>query len=157
MLLAPYLACRSVAQLPEDVVAVLPTSPIDPETGVPDLIRRLTDDSKRLAADEVRLAKLELHESVRTGIRGGMWLGVALAVSIVAMVALTVVLISAIGLIGSENYWAGALIVGAAELVVGWVLVRRGLGAVKKAEVTLPESRAALADTATWVRHPARH
>jgi uncharacterized membrane protein YqjE len=157
MLLAPCFACHSVAQLPEDVVAVLPTSAIDPETGIPDLIRRLTDDSKRLAADEFRLAKLELHESVHTGIRGAIWLGVALAVSIVAMVALTVVLISAIGAIAGENYWAGALIVGAAESVAGWVLVRRGLGAVKRAEVTLPESRASLADAATWVRHPARH
>ena len=139
-------------------MAVSPSSAIDPETGIPDLVRRLTDDSKRLAADEVRLAKLELHESVHAGIRGGIWLGVALAVSIVAMVALTVALVATIGLlIGSENYWAGAVIVGAAELVAGWVLVRRGLGAVKSAEVTLPESRASLADTVSWVRHPARH
>ena len=141
----------------EDTVAVYPSTEMDVDAGIPDLIRRLTDDSKRLAADEFRLAKLELHESVHTGIRGGMWLGVALAVSIVAMVALTVVLVSAIGAIGGENYWAGALIVGAAEAVAGWVLVRRGLGAVKSAEVTVPESRASLADAATWVRHPARH
>ena len=139
-------------------MAVSPSSAIDPETGIPDLVRRLTDDSKRLAADEVRLAKLELHESVHAGIRGSIWLGVALAVSIVAMVALTVALVAAVGLlIGRDNYWAGALIVGAAELAAGWVLVRRGLGVVRQAEVTLPVSRASLADTATWVRHPARH
>lgn len=138
-------------------MAVSPTSAIDPETGIPDLVRRLTDDSKRLAADELRLAKLEVHESIHTGARGAMWMALALAVAIVAMVALTVLLISMSGVFSGDNYWAGALIVGALELVLGWVLLRRGLAALKSRELTLPESRASLADTATWVRHPARH
>ena len=135
-------------------MAVSQTSLVDPETGIPDLIRRLTQDSKRLASDEVQLAKLEMHESVRTGVRGGLWLAVALAVGIVAMVALTVLLIAASGLFGGANYWAGALIVGAAELIAGWLLLRRGLETVKTPHLTLPESRAALQDTASWVRHP---
>jgi uncharacterized membrane protein YqjE len=138
-------------------VAVSPTSAIDPETGIPDLIRSLTSDSKRLASDEVRLAKLELHESARTGVRGGLWMALALGIGIVALVALTVLLIAASGVFGGANYWAGALIVGGLELVVGWVLLRRGLEAVKTPQLTLPESRASLQDTATWVRHPARH
>jgi uncharacterized membrane protein YqjE len=146
-----------VVQQLEVIVAVSPTSAIDPETGIPDLIRRLTDDSKRLASDELRLAKLEVHESIHTGVRGGMWLGLALAVSVVAMVGLTVFLIAVSGIIAGRNYWAGALIVGVAELVGGWLLLRRGLAQAKASEVTLPESRASLADTATWVRHPARH
>ena len=136
-------------------MAVSPTSAIDPETGIPDLVRRLTDDSKRLAADELRLAKLEVHESIHIGARGAMWLALALAIAIVALVALTVLLISMSGLFGGANYWAGALIVGAVELVVGWILLRRGLTGLKKRELTLPESRASLADTATWVRNPA--
>ena len=138
-------------------MAVSPASAIDPETGIPDLVRRLTDDSKRLAADELRLAKLEVHESIRTGARGAMWTAVALAVAIIALVALTVLLISMSGLFGGANYWAGALIVGAAEIVVGWILLRRGLAGFKSREITLPESRASLADTAAWVRHPSSH
>ena len=46
--------------------------PIDPDVGIPDLVRRLTDDSRRLVGDEVRLAKLELQESVHTGTRGAL-------------------------------------------------------------------------------------
>ena len=52
---------------------------IDPDVGLPDLVKSLTDDSKRLVKDEVRLAKLEAAESARMAAKGGMWLG-ALAV-----------------------------------------------------------------------------
>src|SRR4051812_38854996 len=38
--------------------------PVDPDTGIPDLIHRLGDDSKRLMTDEVRLAKLETKDSL---------------------------------------------------------------------------------------------
>ena len=99
---------------------------IDPETGIPDLIRRLGEDSRRLAGDEVRLAKLELHESVRSGVAGSIRLALALAFGIVAAVAVTVLLTAAVAALLNHNYWAGALIVGVLEVVVGFVLVRRG-------------------------------
>jgi predicted anti-sigma-YlaC factor YlaD len=108
-------------------VSVVPTSMINPETGIPDLVRRLTDDSKRLAADEFRLAKLEARESIHTAARGATWIGVALGVSIVALVALTVALVAMSGVFVGSNYWLGALVVGAVEVAVGWWLLRRGL------------------------------
>jgi uncharacterized membrane protein YqjE len=137
-------------------VTAHPPTRIDPDSGIPDLIRRLTEDSKRLASDEVRLAKLELHESMRTGVRGTIWLALALAIGVVAAVALTVLLIAAVAAVLGDNYWAGALIIGAVELLVGWLFVRRGVAAVKEPSLTLEVSRAALKDTAQWARHPAR-
>jgi hypothetical protein len=108
----------------------------DPDAGIPDLIRRLTEDSRRLAGDEVRLAKLELNDSLHTGTRGVVWSAIGLAVGIVAMVALTVVLIAGIGAVAGHNYWAGALIVGAIELVAGWLFLRRGIAAIKAPRLT---------------------
>lgn len=136
-------------------MAAHPSTYVDPDTGIPDLIRRLADDSKRLAGDEVRLAKLELHESVRSGTAGSVRLAVAAAFAIVAAVALTVLLVSLVSsLLG--NYWAGALIVGVIELAVGAFMLRRGAGIVKAPSYSLQESREALKDTAAWVRHPAK-
>jgi len=128
---------------------------IDPETGIPDLIRRLGDDSRRLAGDEVRLAKLELHQSVRSGVDGSVRLALALAFGIVAAVALTVLLVAALGRILNDHYWAGAVIIGALQLVGGFLLLRRGMTAVKTPSYSLQASRESLKDTAAWVKHAA--
>lgn len=135
----------------------IPQIRTDPDAGIPDLIRRLTEDSRRLASDEVRLAKLELHDSVHTGVRGAARIAVALAVGVVAAVALTVLLIAVIGLVADRNYWVGALVVGAAELIVGWIFLRRGAKAITQQSYTLDVSRAALKDTTTWIRQPTAH
>lgn len=135
-------------------MASLPTTHNGPDNGIPGLVRSLTMDSKRLASDELRLAKLELNESVHTAVRGGVWMALALAIAIIAVVALTVLLIAAVARMMGRNYWAGALIIGVIELMVGWLLVRRGVVAVKEPSLTLEESRASLEDMAAWVRHP---
>ncbi len=126
---------------------------IDPNVGIPDLVRRLTDDSKRLAADEVKLAKLEVSDAVHAGTRGAMWLGAAFGAAVVAAVALTVLLVAAIGgLIGDANYWLGALIVGVLELGIGLYLIKRGSGTVARQQYSLPESREELSNTAVFVK-----
>ena len=152
-----YASCRNcVASYVEATVTAHPSIQIDPETGIPDLIRRLADDSKRLASDEVRLAKLEMHQNVRSAVRGSIQLAIALAFGIVAAVALTVLLVMLVSAALNHNYWAGALIVGAVELAAGALLLKRGLGAVATPSSTLAASRESLKDTAAWVRHPAR-
>jgi uncharacterized membrane protein YqjE len=125
--------------------------PPNPDAGIPDLIRRLADDSKRLMRDEVRLAKLEMHESVRGGMRGMLFLALAFGVGVVALVALTIFLSAGLGrLLG--NYWAGTLVVAALELGGGFFLVKKGLSTMTSEPATFPESRAALRETAQWVK-----
>lgn len=133
-------------------MATRPAVVMDPEAGIPDLIRRLVDDSKRLAQDEVRLAKMELRENVHDATRGGIWLGVAFGAGVVALIALTVCLAALIGRALNFHYWAGTLIVAVVELAVGGVLVMRGLKAIKQQPLTLPETRAEAAETARWVQ-----
>jgi hypothetical protein len=128
--------------------------PTDPDAGIPDLIRQLGDDSKRLVADEVRLAKLEMKESVQRAGRGAVQLAVAFGVGVVMLVALTIFLVTLIGRIAAGHMWVGALITGIIELVVAVVLLRRGMGILKEPSYTLEETRAALKDTAVWARNP---
>jgi len=137
-------------------VATQSITPVDPDTGIPDLIRRLGDDSKRLAGDEMRLAKLELHESVHTSVDGAVRLSLAHAFAIVAAVALTVLLVVAVAAVLGHNYWAGALIVGAAELVAGMLMLKRGVAVVKSPSYPLQASRESLKDTAAWARQATR-
>ena len=138
-------------------MAVHPSTRIDVDAGIPDLIRRLTDDSKRLAIDEVRLAKLELRESVNNGVHGAVWVAVSLAIGVVALVAFTILAIAVVSRIAGGNFWAGSLLVGVAELVAGWLFLRRGLTVFREPSYTLAASRESLKDTAHWVRHPTTH
>lgn len=128
---------------------------IDPNVGIPELIRRLADDSKRLASDEVHLAKLELSDSVHTAGRGGLRLAVAFGAGVVALTALTVFMAAALGrLLGDRNYWLGALLTGLIELGVAFYLIKRGIRTFGQPSYTLAETRESLKETAAWVRAP---
>ena len=124
---------------------------IEPDVGIPDLIRRLTDDSKRLANDEVRLAKLELADSIHSASRGALWVALAFGAGVIAAAALTVFLAALIGRMFNFNYWVGAIVTGALELGVAFVLVKRGLKSFSKPSYSFEETRESLKDTTTWV------
>ena len=124
--------------------------PVDPDVGIPDLVHRLTDDSKRLVNDEVRLAKLEMREAMHSAGRGAMWLGVGFGISVVALVAFTLLLVTLIGRIAGGHMWVGALVTGILELGVALLLFTRGRRAFAEPAYTLPETRQALTETVSW-------
>lgn len=127
---------------------------IDPDAGIPDLIRQLGDDSKRLVADEVRLAKLEMKESVQQAGRGAVQLAVAFGVAVVMLVAITIFLATLIGRLAAGHMWVGALVTGLLELAAAALLFRRGLGRLREPSYSLENTRAALKDTTAWARSP---
>jgi uncharacterized membrane protein YqjE len=118
--------------------------PVDPDAGIPDLIHRLGDDSKRLMSDEVRLAKLEMRDSVARAGKGVLWLGVAFGIGVVALVALTLLLSTLIGRVASGHMWVGALVTGILELGLALVLIKKGLAAFAAPSYTLEQTRASL-------------
>ena len=123
---------------------------VDPEVGLPDLVKSLTDDSKRLVRDEVQLAKLEAKEAVKTAGKGVLWLGLAFGVGIVMMIALTIAVASGIGEIANGNMWLGALITGALEIGLGLWLMKRGVSTFAEPSYTLEETRSEVKDTVQW-------
>jgi putative superfamily III holin-X len=126
--------------------------PVDPDAGIPDLIHRLGDDSKRLMGDEVRLAKLEVKDNVKRGGKGVMWLGMAFGVGVVAMVFFTLMLATLIGRIAAGHMWVGAIVTGVVEVVVAAVLVKRGLAAFTEPSYALEQTRESLKDTQNWAK-----
>jgi hypothetical protein len=127
-------------------VSVVAANPlrIDPDAGIPDLIRRLTDDGKRLVADEIRLAKLETTENIRSAGRGAIRLGVAFGIGIVALVALTLFLVTLIGRLVNGHMWVGAIVTGIVELIVAAVMLKKGFGTLAEPSYTLEDTRAGL-------------
>ena len=117
---------------------------IDPDVGVPDLVRRLSDDGKRLVSDEIRLAKIEAKENVKSAGRGGIRLAVAFGIGVVALVAGTLLLATLIGRLANGHMWVGALVTGTVELIVAIAMIRKGARAFGEPSYTLEETRAAL-------------
>ena len=117
---------------------------LDPDAGIPDLVRRLADDGKRLVADEIRLAKIETKENVKRAGRGGVRLAVAFGVGVVAMVGMTLLMVTLIGRLANGHMWVGALVTGILELILAAVLFKRGAKALAEPSYTLEETRAAL-------------
>lgn len=118
--------------------------PVDPDVGIPDLVRRLGDDSRRLAGDEARLAKLEMKEAVERAGHGMLWLAVAFGVGVVALVALTLLVTTLIGRAIDGHMWVGAIITGVIELAVAGLLIKKGLGALKAPSYSLEQTRESL-------------
>jgi hypothetical protein len=116
----------------------------DPDAGIPDLIRRLSDDGKRLVADEIRLVKIETKENVKNAGRGGIRLALAFGVGVVALVALTLLMVTLIGRLANGHMWLGAIVTGIVELVVAVVMIKKGVGAFAEPSYTLEETRAGL-------------
>jgi hypothetical protein len=116
---------------------------ISAETTIPDLVRSLGDDSKHLVNDEVRLAKLEMREATHHASTGAMWLAVAFAAVVVASVAATVLIATLIGRVIGGHMWLGSLIAGVVDLVVGAVLLKKGLGEFAEPSRALQEMKSA--------------
>jgi hypothetical protein len=116
----------------------------DPDAGIPDLVRRLADDGKRLVADEIRLAKLETKDNVKQAGRGGLRLAIAFGIGVVALVAVTLLMVTLIGRLASGHMWVGAIVTGIVELVVAAILIRKGIQAFGEPSYTLEETRAGL-------------
>jgi uncharacterized membrane protein YqjE len=139
-------ASRSI---PEEFVTARPMV-TDPDTGIPDLIRRLSDDSKRLVTDEVQLAKLETKDSLHRATRGVLWMALAFGAAVVMLVALTILIATLVGRFDNGHMWLGALVTGIVELALGGWLVKKGLATFGSSSYTLSETRGALKDTAHW-------
>lgn len=123
----------------------------DPDAGIPDLVRRLAEDSRRLVGNEVRLARIEVADSMHRATRGVVWLTLAFGAGVVMLVAVTLLLVTLVGRAVHGHMWVGALVTGILELALGGYLVRRGISVTTTPSRSLEASRLALADTAHWV------
>jgi ElaB/YqjD/DUF883 family membrane-anchored ribosome-binding protein len=114
-----------------------------PETTIPDLVRRLGDDSKHLLEDEVRLAKVEMHEAAHEAGAAATSFAVAFGAGSIAVVALTVFIATLIGRVVSGHMWLGAIVAAVIDVALGALLLKRGLAALAEPKHALDELRAA--------------
>jgi xanthine/uracil permease len=97
---------------------------------VPELFSDLVNQLSTLFRKEIQLARAEMSEKVSKALSG---VGLIAGGAVILLAALVILLEAAVaGLVaaGLETHWA-ALIVGSVAVLIGFVLVRAGMGNLK--------------------------
>jgi hypothetical protein len=84
---------------------------------LPHALSDVISDLAELAQKELRLAKAEVSEKISMKLAGGIWLGVAAILALVAFFIMLQALIFLLASYGVPPYWACSMVAGAVALV----------------------------------------
>jgi xanthine/uracil permease len=125
-----------------------------PQPSLGELFTELARDTSTLVRQEVQLAKTEMTAKAKTASKD---FGIALAGGVLAHAGMLAVLAAAVlGLARIIDLWAAALIVGVVAMVVGYVLVQRGMAMLKRLDPVPRETVRSLEAHKEWVKEQAR-
>lgn len=114
------------------------------------LLKQLTGDTAELLRQELALAKSELRETGTRLVKDATKVAVAAGLALMGGLALTASLVVGLG-VALGNYWLSALIVGAAAVGVGYVMVQSALRDLSTHTLAPTETIASLKADQRWV------
>ena len=125
--------------------------PLRDDRSLGDLFAELSRDATTLIRKEFELAKAEMSANFSRLGRHAAYIAVGGALAyagLLTIVAAVVVILQVLGL----TWWASTLIVGIVVLLVGYLLVQRGLSALQRDRLTPTETIETLKENAAWAR-----
>jgi hypothetical protein len=131
-----------------------PTEPREPDTGLPELVSRLTTQLSTLFRQELQLAKAELRQEIRKAGKAGGLFGGATVTAFLALLLLSFA--AAWGLGDLLEPWLGFLIVGLIWAIVAGVLAMQGKSTAQALEPSLPETTESLKEDVQWAKNQPR-
>jgi hypothetical protein len=115
-----------------------------------ELFSELAQETSTLVRQEVNLAKTELSKKASTA---GKHVGVLAAGGALAYAGLLAILAGVIALLNDiMPLWAASLLVGIVVAVGGYILVRRGLDALKREDFAPRETIETLKEDQQWAK-----
>lgn len=130
-----------------------------PDRSVGDLFKQLRDETTTLFRQEVHLAKVETLEKARVyGRNGGVLAtGGALAFAglIVLLMGLSYLLSAGLvkaGLSLGTAAWLGPVIVGVVVAIIGYIMIRKGINALKRESPVPERTLRSLQENQEWVK-----
>jgi len=119
-----------------------------------ELFSELAQETTTLVRHEVNLAKVEMTEKAS---RAGKHVGFLAAGGAVAYAGLLAILAGVIALLNAVMpLWLAALLVGLVVAVVGYLLVRRGLNALKREDFAPRQTMETLKEDQQWAKDQTR-
>lgn len=127
----------------------------DAGPGLGTLLRSLGEDVGTLVRQEIRLAKAEAGRTARRVAADSAWIGAGAVIAAVGALCLVIAMALGLGaLLGS--YWLGTLITGAVLILTGGLVAWKGLGDLRRGELTPRRTVESLREDAEWARREAR-
>jgi hypothetical protein len=120
------------------------------ERSLGELFAELARETSTLVRQEVALARTEMTQKATQVGRDVGVIGVGGAIAYAGLLAIVAAVI--LGLGQFIPLWLSALIVGLVVAGVGYVLIQRGLSALKRANLTPQETIATLKEDAEWAK-----
>ncbi|CAN5782654.1 phage holin family protein [soil metagenome] len=142
-------------RVPATTTTARPVSGIESEPPLGELFKQLAQDSATLIKQEMRLARAEMQDSIRTITRGAMMLAIGGGLLLIGLLALTAFLIVLLGQ-ALLNYWLGALIVGLVYAVIGGILVMSGKNRLQEADLKPERTIQSLQEDKRWAQAEAQ-
>lgn len=124
------------------------------ERSLGDLFSELATETSTLVRKELQLAKTEMtHKATSAGKDVGM-IGAGGALAYAGLLAVIAAVIIGLGQI--IPMWLSALIVGAVVIGVGYLLIQRGLDAIKRIDPTPRQTLDTLKEDKEWAKEQTR-
>jgi xanthine/uracil permease len=120
------------------------------ERSLGELFTELARETSALVRQEVALAKTEMTQKATELGRDAGMIGAGGAIAYAGLLALIAAAILALGQIIA--LWLSSLIVGVVVAAIGYILMQRGLGALKRADFTPHETIKTLKEDAEWAK-----
>lgn len=137
------------------------TGPVDgppvrpaPGAGEPplgDLFRQLAQDSATLVREEVALAKVEMRQNLKSAARDAAMVAVGGGIALVGALVLIAFLVMLVGDLLDE-YWLGALIVGALFVIVGGIMAKKSLNQLQDDTMAPEQTIQTLKEDKQWAQ-----
>lgn len=129
------------------------------ERSIPELFRRLRDETTTLFRQELALAKAEMSEKAARVGRNSMFLGVGALVAYTGLIFLLLGLSRLIwmgldraGVAPQVSLWVAPMIVGVIVAAVGYGLIQKALSTLKRERVAPEKTVQSLQENKEWLK-----
>jgi uncharacterized membrane protein YqjE len=124
------------------------------ERSLTDLASEILSDVQRLVRDEVRLARVEITESIRDATQGITWMAVAGVLAFLGVAFIGVAVFEA--LFSALPGWAAGLITAAVFLVLGGIAFFVGRSRLRASSLVPRETVRTLEEDREWIERRTR-
>ncbi|XBQ16716.1 MAG: phage holin family protein [Oceanicaulis sp.] len=132
------------------------TSAAEENKSLPNLVEDAIGHASGLMREEVRLARTEVMDGVRSMQGGAISVGIAVAILLPAITLLLYAAAFGMAAAGWVPAWAGAAIVGVIAAVIGAILLMTGKSKMDPKKLSAPKATAEAGRTARFAKEQAR-